>query len=117
MVQARLVADPCGRRAAGVQRQQHPPVPLRSVHAYLERLSTGGGAPIDGANVVAADVLAETVELGAPARPARRDLPLDLSQAGELLRQERPRPEVRQDPNLSGHAYRPLPSGQAERSN
>ena len=69
--------DPAGAGAAGVDDAQHPPVafgpPLLDRHV----LAPGAGPPVDRARIVADDVVAQRVELGALARargspPGRR---------------------------------------------
>ena len=77
------------------------------------------GAPVDGADVVPAHVLAQAVELGAATWPARRDQAFDHAQPGELFRQQLARRERGLNAYRAGRRVprwrAPSPSGPNER--
>ena len=128
VVELGLVADPAGRGAARVQHDQHVPVPLRPPGADHHGGRPGRAPPVDGAHVVARDVLPQAVELGA--LPALQDggpavqLPQPGQPAGQVLagverrqRADGPRCAVLGLP--SGHPQRPsarITTGPARRS-
>ena len=82
-VEARGVADPTGTGARGVEHDDDAAVLLGLPGAHDEVLAPGGGAPVDGAHVVAVDVVAQAVELGALAADAHRGPPVELAQHGQ----------------------------------
>ena len=82
-VEPRHVLDPPGRRARGVEHQHHPPVPLGLPGADHDVAVAGAGPPVDRAYVVAADVLAQRVELRALAAHPHRRPPVQVAQPGE----------------------------------
>ena len=88
-VEARGVADPAGAGARGVEHDDHAAVLLGLPGAHDEVLAPGGGPPVDRAHVVALDVLAQAVELGALAADAHRRPAVELAQprqpAGQVL--------------------------------
>ena len=113
--------DPARRRAAGVDDQQHPPVALRPPGAHDDALPPGRGPPVDRADVVAGDVVAQRVELGALPPDVRRGQPVQLAQPGQPLGQEAParrRPAARAP--RQGTSCRPCraatPSGPSART-
>ena len=65
VVELGLVADPAGGGAAGVEHDQHVPVPLRPPGPDHDRGRPGGAPPVDRPDVVAGHVLAQAVELRA----------------------------------------------------
>ena len=121
-VQPRCVADPAGAGARGVEHDDHPAVLLGLPGAHDEVLAPGGGAPVDGAHVVAVDVVAQAVELGALAADAHRGTPVELraaraSRLGRCLREG----NGVQRPDRPGHrdataAARPGPAARATRT-
>ena len=115
-VQPRHVLDPAGRGARGVEHQHHAAVPLGLPGADDDVAVAGAGPPVDGADVVAADVLAQRVELGAlPAHPDRRPA-VELAQPGQPAGQVLAGLERRQRPDRARDVEGPLPGGQPERA-
>src|SRR6185312_8353683 len=114
-VQPRDAADPPGRRPAGIQDDQDPPVALGPPgpdhHVTLARR----GPPVDGPDVVTDHVLAERVELGTRATQQRAVLPVELAQLRELLAEVPPAAEWRQYPHGPPGWVRALAGGQPER--
>ena len=114
-VEARGVADPTGAGARGVEHDDDAAVLLGLPGAHDEVLAPGGGAPVDRAHVVAVDVVAQAVELGALAADAHRGPAVELAQHGESAGQVLARGERVQRPDRPGHLDRPLPRGQPQR--
>jgi hypothetical protein len=79
-------------------------------------LPSRGGPPVDRAHVVALDVVAEGVELGALAAGPHRRAAVELPQLGEPARQVLARAERRQGPDRAGHDEDTLPGGQPQRA-
>ena len=84
-VQARRVADPAGRRcgrcrARSSTRRSRSGRQVRTMTSAAPR----GGPPVDRADVVADDVLAQRVELGALAADLHRGPAVELAQPGQL---------------------------------
>jgi hypothetical protein len=77
------VADAGSGGAPGVDHDHHMAVALGAPRAQHRGARASRRAPVDRAHVVAADVLAQTVELGA--LPAHLDagVPVQLAQPGE----------------------------------
>ena len=120
-VEAGHVADPAGRGAAGVEDEQQRAVALRAPGAHDHVLPPGGGPPVDRADVVALDVVAQRVELGALPALAHRDRPVELPQPGQPLRQVLARGRTAAAPaRRQGTSWRPcraaMPSGPTERT-
>ena len=65
-------AHPAGGRAASVEDDDHSPVAFGSPGADHDVRTPRGGAPVDGPDVVADDVLPQRVELGALATDQNR---------------------------------------------
>src|SRR5690606_10115275 len=86
-VQPGYVPDPARGRAAGVEDQQDVTVPLGTPGADRDRRLTGRGAPVDGTGVVAGDVLAQAVELGALTPRQDAGAAVEFPQTGQLRRQ------------------------------
>lgn len=111
----RVDTDPARRGAPGVEHNHHPPVALGSPGAHHHVGAPRGGAPVDGAHVVADDILTQRIEFGALPAHQGGQQPVDLAQPGQPRRQVLAGQERRQHPQLAGHRLRPLPSGQAQR--
>ena len=109
-------ADAARRRAAGVQDDDHPTVALGPPRAHHDVGTTRGGAPVDGSDVVADDILTQRIEFGALAADQHRDHAVQLAQLGQPRRQMLAGQERRQDADLPRHPVRALPACQAERS-
>ena len=102
-IEAGRVADPAGAGARGVEDDDDPAVLLRLPRAHDEVLAPGGGAPVDRAHVVALDVVAQAVELGALAAGAHGGAAVELAQHGEPARQVPARRERVQRAHRPGH--------------
>ena len=99
VVELGLVADPAGRGAARVQHDQHVPVALRPPGPHHDGGRPGGAPPVDGADVVAGDVLAQAVELGALAALQDGGPAVQLAQPGQPAGQVLAGGERRQRPD------------------
>ena len=110
-----VVADPPRGRAAGVEDEQDAAVALGRQVRTTTSLAAGGGPPVDGADVVAVDVLAQRVELGALAADQRRGAAVELAQPGQLRGQVLARGERRQHAHGPGHRVRALAGGEPQR--
>ena len=115
-VQARGVLDPGGRRARRVEHEQDAPVPLGAPRAHDDLRAARGRAPVDRPDVVADDVLAQRVELGALAADLHGGAAVHLPQPGQPRRQVAAGGELRQHPQPSGHRERRLPGREPERA-
>ena len=95
----------------------HPPVALGLPGADHDVAVAGAGPPVDGADVVAADVLAQRVELGALAAHPHRRPAVEVAQPGQPAEAgacgTRTAAATRTAP---GHLAGALPGGQAERA-
>ena len=116
VVELGLVADPAGRGAAGVEHDQHVPVPFGPPGPHHHRGGPGRAAPVDGAHVVAGHVLAQAVELGALAalqdgRPA-----VELAQPGQPAGQVLAGVERRQRADGPRRGVLGLAAGHAQRA-
>ena len=85
-VEAGGVADAAGRGAAGVEDEEDVAVAFGTPGADGDGGLAGGGAPVDGAGVVAGHVLAQAVELGALAAGQDAGAAVELAQPGQLAR-------------------------------
>ena len=103
----------CARQSST---QQHPAVALRPPGAHHHVRRARGGPPVDGADVVAVDVLPQRVELGALAAHHHRGATVQLAQPGQPGRQVPPGGERRQHPDPPRDLVRALPGGQPERA-
>ena len=119
-VQPRDAADPAGRGPAGVQHDDDPPVPLGPPGPHHHVPAAGRRPPVDRADVVADDVLAQRVELGARPAQHRPVLAVELAQLGQLLGKVPAAAERRQHPHGHAARWRPCrparPSGPNERT-
>ncbi len=61
----RIDTDPAGSRAPGIEHDDDPPITFGSPGPHHDVGSTGGGAPVDRADVVTDDILSQRVEFGA----------------------------------------------------
>ena len=113
-VQARGVADPSGARARGVEDDDDAAVLLGLPGAHDEVAAPRGGPPVDGPHVVAVDVVAQAVELGALAAGAHRGPAVELAQDREPARQVLAGREGVEGADRPGHLDRALPGGEAE---
>ena len=114
-IEAGGVADPAGAGARGVEHDDDAAVLLGLPGAHDEVLAPGGGPPVDRAHVVALDVVAQAVELGALAAGAHRGPAVELAQHGEPAGQVLAGGEGVQRADRAGHRDRPLPRGQPQR--
>ena len=97
-VQAGYVVDAAGGDPRGVEHQDDAPVALGLPGADHDVAVARRGAPVDGADVVAADVLAQRVELRALAAHAHRRSAVQVAQPRQPRRQVLARLERRQRP-------------------
>ena len=109
-------ADTARRRAAGVQDDDHPTVAFGPPRAHHDVGAASGGAPVDGPDVVADDIFAQRVELGALAADQHRNHAVQLPQLGQSRRQMLTGKKRRQDADLPWHPMRALPTGKTERT-
>ena len=114
-VQSWLVAEPGGRRPAGVDGQHDVPVALGPPRADDDVTRARRRPPVDCAHVVADHVGAQRVELAALPALAYQDGAVELAQPGQLLGQEAPRPECGQHPQRARYGQPALPGGHAQR--
>ncbi len=115
-VQAGRVVDPPRRQARGVDDEGDPPVALGSPGPHDQLAAPRRRAPVDRADVVALDVLAQGVELSPlPAHPHGRAA-VDLPQPREPARQVPPRVEGRQHAHRPRHVDGRLAPGDPQRS-
>ena len=114
-VEPRHVLDPAGRGPRGVEHQHHAAVPLGLPGADHDVAVAGAGPPVDRADVVAADVLAQRVELGALAAHPDRGPAVELAEPGQPAGQVLAGLERRQRADRAGDVERLLPGAQAER--
>ncbi len=84
--------------------------------AYRDRGLAGGGAPVDGAGVVAGDVFAQAVELRALAAGQDAGAAVEFAQAGEFRREVLAAGEGGQDANRPGDRVGALAGEEAERA-
>ena len=115
-VEPRRVADAAGARARGVEHDDDAAVLLGLPRPHDEVAAPRGRPPVDGAHVVALDVVAQRVELRALPAGAHRRAPVELAQHGEPARDVPARRERVEHPQPPGHLERGLPRGDAERS-
>src|ERR1700722_16983663 len=106
---------PPRRGPPGVQDDQDPPVAFRPPGPDHHVTPAGCRPPVDGADVVADDVLAQGVELRARPAQQRAVLAVELAQLREFLAQVPAAAERRQYPHAPGHVVAALPGGQAQR--
>jgi hypothetical protein len=105
-----------GRRAAGVEDDDHPTVALGPPCPHHHVCAPGGGAPVDGSDVVADDVFAQRIEFSAMTADQHRRHAFEFAQLRQPRRQMLARQERRQDPDLPRHPMRALPPGQTQRA-
>ena len=110
------VLDPAGRGARGVEHQHHPAVALGLPGADHDVAVARAGAPVDRADVVAADVLTQRVELGALAADPDRGPSVELAEPGQPAGQVLAGLERRQRADRPRHAEGLLAPGQPERT-
>ena len=115
-VEPRDAADPAGRRAAGVQHDHDPAVPLRPPGPHDDIRVARRRPPVDRPDIVAEHVGAERVELAALPADHRLVLPVELAEPGQLLGQMLAGQERRQHPDGQRRGHAALPAGQAERA-
>ena len=113
---SRVHPDAAGRRAAGVEHDDDPTVALGPPRPHHHVCAPGGGAPVDGSDVVADDIFAQRIEFGALAADQHRRHAFEFPQLRQPRRQMLPRQERRQDPDLPRHPMRALPTGQTQRA-
>jgi hypothetical protein len=90
--------------------------PPRAHHEIVGSRAARGGAPVDGAHIVAAHVLAQRVELGTLAAHHHARAPLELAQASEPRRQMAAAVERWQHRDGALSAERGLPGREAQRT-
>ena len=111
----RIDTDTTRRHATGVEHDHDSPVAFWPPRADHDVGATRGCAPVDGADVIADDILTQRIEFSALPAYQRRQQPIDLPQFGKPRRQVFARQERRQHPDLTGHRLRTLPSRQSQR--
>jgi hypothetical protein len=79
--------DATGRRAAGIEHDDHSAIPLRAPRPHHHVCTPCGRAPIDRADVVTDDVFAQRIEFGALPPDQNRGHALELTQLGQPGRQ------------------------------
>ena len=116
-VESGYVVDPAGRRTRGVEHQHHPAVALGLPGADHDDAVARARPPVDRADVVAADVLAQRVELRPlPAHPHRGPA-VELAQPGQpagqvlagLERRQRPHHALDRSGSAAGRRARAGP--------
>ena len=113
-VEAGDVADAAGGGAAGFEDQQDAAVAFGAPGADGEGLPAGGGAPVDGAGVVAGGVVAEAVEFGAFAAGQDAGAAVEFAEPGELGGEVLATGEGGQDAQGPGDVVTALPGREAE---
>ena len=101
--------------ARGVEHEQHPAVALGPPGAHHDVAAPRGGPPVDRAHVVAVDVLAQRVELGALPAHAHAARPSSSRSRASRLGQVLARGERRQHPQPPRHR-RPTAAGRPGRA-
>jgi hypothetical protein len=113
----RVDPDAARRRAARVEDDDHPTVALGPPGPHHHVSAPRGGAPVDGPDVVADDILTQRIEFGALSTDQDRRHAFEFPQFRQPRRQMFARKERRQDPDLPRHPMRALPPGQTKGSN
>jgi hypothetical protein len=106
--------DPGGRGAGGVEHQYHATVAFRLPGADDDGAGAGGGAPVDGAYVVATDVLPQRVELGSLSAHPHCGSAVELAQSLEPRGEVFARLEGGQHPHRSRYRNRALPRAETQ---